>query len=43
MHELKAMASRLKSVREKLYAVIANKHQTPGNWLHIKRAHGMYW
>ena len=43
LNEIKAMTDRLRSVRDKLYDVIVNKLKTPGNWLHIKRAHGMYW
>jgi aspartate/tyrosine/aromatic aminotransferase len=43
LNEIKAMADRLRSVRDKLYDVIANKLKTPGQWLHIKRATGMYW
>ena len=41
--EIKAMSDRLRSVREKLYDVVANKLKTPGSWLHIKRSTGMYW
>ncbi|KAK4687119.1 hypothetical protein P7C73_g3003, partial [Tremellales sp. Uapishka_1] len=40
--EIKAMADRLRSVREKLYDIIANKLKTPGTWFHFKRATGMY-
>ena len=43
LNEIKAMSGRLKSVRDKLYDLIVNKFKTPGNWIHIKRAHGMYW
>jgi aspartate/tyrosine/aromatic aminotransferase len=43
LNEIKAMADRLRSVRDKLFDVIANKLKTPGQWLHIKRATGMYW
>lgn len=43
LNEIKAMADRLRSVRDKLFDVIANKLKTPGSWLHIKRATGMYW
>lgn len=42
LNEIKAMSDRLKSVREKLYDVLANKLKTPGSWIHIKRASGMY-
>jgi hypothetical protein len=37
------MADRLRSIREKLYNVIANKLKTPGSWHHIKRSTGMFW
>ncbi|WRT69523.1 uncharacterized protein IL334_006510 [Kwoniella shivajii] len=40
--EIKAMSDRLRSVREKLYDLLANKLKTPGTWLHFKRASGMY-
>lgn len=40
---MKAMAGRLRSVREKLFDVLANKLKTPGTWLHIKRSTGMQW
>lgn len=36
------MAERLRSVRDKLFEVIANKLKTPGQWFHIRRATGMY-
>ena len=36
------MAQRLRSVRDKLFDVIANKLKVPGQWLHIRRATGMY-
>ncbi|KLT39975.1 PLP-dependent transferase [Cutaneotrichosporon oleaginosum] len=42
LSEVHALAMRLKSVREKLYELLANKFKTPGNWEHIKRASGMY-
>lgn len=41
--ELKAMADRLKSVREKLYDLLANKFKTPGTWDHIRQTAGLYW
>jgi hypothetical protein len=37
------MSDRLRSVREKLFEVLANKLKTPGTWFHFKRASGMYW
>jgi aspartate aminotransferase len=40
--ELRAMADRLRSVREKLFDMITNKLKTPGDWSHIKLATGMY-
>ncbi|WWC95539.1 hypothetical protein V866_002404 [Kwoniella sp. B9012] len=40
--EIKAMSDRLRSVREKLYDLLANKLKTPGSWIHLKRASGMY-
>ncbi|WWD20159.1 hypothetical protein CI109_104635 [Kwoniella shandongensis] len=40
--EIKAMSDRLRSVREKLFDLLANKLKTPGTWLHLKRASGMY-
>jgi aspartate aminotransferase len=40
--EINALASRLKSVRDKLYELLTNKFKTPGNWAHIKRTSGMY-
>jgi hypothetical protein len=41
--EIKAMADRLRSVREKLYDLLANKLKTPGSWFHLKRSTGMFW
>ncbi|WVQ96110.1 hypothetical protein IAU59_003212 [Kwoniella sp. CBS 9459] len=40
--EIKAMSDRLRSVREKLFDLLSNKLKTPGTWLHLKRASGMY-
>lgn len=42
LNEIKAMSDRLRSVRDKLHDVIANKLKTPGEWNHLKRATGMY-
>ncbi|GFZ50063.1 hypothetical protein JCM24511_07816 [Saitozyma sp. JCM 24511] len=42
LNEIKAMSDRLRSVREKLFEVLANKLKTPGTWFHFKRASGMY-
>ncbi|BEJ06578.1 hypothetical protein CcaverHIS641_0311000 [Cutaneotrichosporon cavernicola] len=42
LSEINVLAGRLRSVRDKLYAILANKLKTPGNWEHIKRASGMY-
>jgi hypothetical protein len=41
--EIKAMSDRLRSVREKLYDLLATKFKTPGTWSHIKKSVGMYW
>ena len=41
--EIKAMSDRLRSVRDKIYDLLANKFKTPGNWIHLKRSVGMYW
>ncbi|KAK1923721.1 pyridoxal phosphate-dependent transferase [Papiliotrema laurentii] len=40
--EIKAMSDRLRSVREKLYDLLATKFKTPGTWSHIKKSVGMY-
>ncbi|WVF68585.1 hypothetical protein IAT40_003354 [Kwoniella sp. CBS 6097] len=40
--EIKAMSDRLRSVKEKLFDLLTNKLKTPGTWLHLKRASGMY-
>ncbi|ORX37874.1 pyridoxal phosphate-dependent transferase [Kockovaella imperatae] len=42
LNEIKAMSGRLRSVRDKLYDLLANKFKTPGNWIHIKRSVGLY-
>ncbi|KAL7424869.1 aspartate transaminase aat1 [Cryptotrichosporon argae] len=42
LNEIKAMSERLRSVRDKLYDRIVNRLKTPGSWMHIKRAGGMY-
>ncbi|OCF46048.1 hypothetical protein I317_00136 [Kwoniella heveanensis CBS 569] len=40
--EIKAMSDRLRSVREKMFDLLANKLKTPGTWTHLKKASGMY-
>jgi aspartate/tyrosine/aromatic aminotransferase len=42
LNEIKAMSDRLRSVREKLYDLLANKLKTPGNWIHLKKSAGLY-
>jgi aspartate aminotransferase len=41
--EVKAMADRLKSIRDKLFDQLTNRLKTPGNWSHIRKTQGMYW
>ncbi|KAG7528669.1 hypothetical protein FFLO_06000 [Filobasidium floriforme] len=40
--EVKAMADRLKSIRDKLFDQLTNRLKTPGNWSHIRKTQGMY-
>ncbi|TXT13344.1 hypothetical protein VHUM_00711 [Vanrija humicola] len=40
--EIKAQFERLRSVREKLFELLANKLKTPGTWSYLKRISGMY-
>ena len=40
--EIKAMSDRLRSVRDKLFDLLANKFETPGQWGHLKKSSGMY-
>ncbi|KAH8988848.1 pyridoxal phosphate-dependent transferase [Lactarius akahatsu] len=40
--EVKGMADRIISMRERLYNELANTHKTPGEWGHIKSQIGMF-
>jgi len=40
--EVKGMASRIISMREKLYDLLTHTHKTPGDWSHIKSQIGMF-
>ncbi|KAI9460862.1 pyridoxal phosphate-dependent transferase [Lactarius psammicola] len=40
--EVKGMAERIISMRERLYNELANTHKTPGEWGHIKSQIGMF-
>ena len=42
LKEIEAMADRLRSVRDKLHDLLANKFKTPGSWMHLKKSTGMY-
>ncbi|KAK2461875.1 hypothetical protein APHAL10511_006338 [Amanita phalloides] len=40
--EVKGMANRIINMRERLYDILANRLQTPGEWGHIKSQIGMF-
>lgn len=40
--DIKTMAQRIISMREELYRLLTEVHQTPGEWGHITRQIGMF-
>lgn len=40
--EIRAMAERLRTIREKLFDQLQNRLKTPGNWHYIRKSQGMF-